>query len=344
MSQFTQCPACGTLFKVIADQLKISQGWVRCGQCREVFDANSQLASAARALAQGATSATQTTDTSTVIQPIAEQEFDATEKVAAPPELPQASTAARNTRALITTRTKPQGDDQSLSARRDDLPSNFAADSKKDYEDSVSALASDMREDASGFDTPQTSAEQPDEPLPTPSFVRKAQRAARWRSPWMRAGLVLVSMVLLVSLAAQIALQERAKLIAMLPQTQGGFQWLCAQLGCAIEPLKQIESIVVDASAFNKLKSGGTQEAYRLKVTLKNTAQLAVAVPHLELSLNDSQDVSLLRRVLTPEDLGATGRVLAARGDFAGGVSVQVDGAQLGGARIAGYRVLAFYP
>ena len=40
MSLITRCPACGTMFKVVPDQLRISEGWVRCGQCDEVFDAS----------------------------------------------------------------------------------------------------------------------------------------------------------------------------------------------------------------------------------------------------------------------------------------------------------------
>jgi len=43
MSLITQCPACSTMFKVVPDQLRISDGWVRCGQCDEVFDANANL-------------------------------------------------------------------------------------------------------------------------------------------------------------------------------------------------------------------------------------------------------------------------------------------------------------
>ncbi|MFT4267133.1 MAG: zinc-ribbon and DUF3426 domain-containing protein [Xenophilus sp.] len=39
MSLVTRCPACGTAFKVVRDQLRISDGWVRCGRCSEVFDA-----------------------------------------------------------------------------------------------------------------------------------------------------------------------------------------------------------------------------------------------------------------------------------------------------------------
>lgn len=43
MSQITTCPSCGTRFRVVADQLRISDGWVRCGQCQEVFDATLSL-------------------------------------------------------------------------------------------------------------------------------------------------------------------------------------------------------------------------------------------------------------------------------------------------------------
>lgn len=46
MSQITRCPACATQFKVVADQLRISEGWVRCGQCKEVFDASAHLVAA----------------------------------------------------------------------------------------------------------------------------------------------------------------------------------------------------------------------------------------------------------------------------------------------------------
>ena len=43
MSQITTCPSCSTRFRVVADQLRISDGWVRCGQCQEVFDARDHL-------------------------------------------------------------------------------------------------------------------------------------------------------------------------------------------------------------------------------------------------------------------------------------------------------------
>jgi predicted Zn finger-like uncharacterized protein len=39
MSLATRCSHCGTIFKVVQDQLKVSEGWVRCGRCTEVFNA-----------------------------------------------------------------------------------------------------------------------------------------------------------------------------------------------------------------------------------------------------------------------------------------------------------------
>lgn len=43
MSQITRCPACKTQFKVATDQLRASEGWVRCGNCDEIFDAAAHL-------------------------------------------------------------------------------------------------------------------------------------------------------------------------------------------------------------------------------------------------------------------------------------------------------------
>lgn len=62
MSLATRCPACGTIFRVVQDQLKVSEGWVRCGQCHEVFhgiealfDLDSDPAIVARRAARGGT-------------------------------------------------------------------------------------------------------------------------------------------------------------------------------------------------------------------------------------------------------------------------------------------------
>ena len=170
------------------------------------------------------------------------------------------------------------------------------------------------------------------------------QRAERWRSPWVRALLLLLGVVLLAALAAQIAVQERDRIASQEPRALPWLKALCTVAGCTVGPLKQIEAVVVEASSFNKLRSDGKYELYKLALSLKNTSALSVAVPHIELSLNDAQDQPVLRRVLSPADLGSAQPVLAPAADLAGSSTIAVDSSQLAGARIAGYRVWAFYP
>ena len=49
-------------------------------------------------------------------------------------------------------------------------------------------------------------------------------------------------------------------------------------------PLRQIDSVVIDSSAFSKVKG----DVYRLSLTLKNTAPIDLAMPAVELSLTDT--------------------------------------------------------
>ncbi|HZH06143.1 MAG TPA: DUF3426 domain-containing protein, partial [Lautropia sp.] len=109
--------------------------------------------------------------------------------------------------------------------------------------------------------------------------------------------------------------------------------------GCTIGAPRQIESIVIDSTTFNKLRG----DAYRLSLTLKNTATMAVAMPNVELTLTDAQDQPLLRRVLSATDLGASSPVLAAGAEWSGTLALSTPN-ESDAARISGYRVLAFYP
>ena len=42
-SMAARCTACSTVFRVVPDQLRVSEGWVRCGRCAEVFNAAENL-------------------------------------------------------------------------------------------------------------------------------------------------------------------------------------------------------------------------------------------------------------------------------------------------------------
>ena len=155
--------------------------------------------------------------------------------------------------------------------------------------------------------------------------------------------------MLLAALALQIALHEKDRIAAQWPQSKIWLQQLCMHTGCQVQDLRRIESIAVDASSFNRINKNNAQleaitQSYRLAVTLKNTGSLPVALPHIELSLQDQQDQTVLRRVLSPADLGMSLAALAPSQDSAGSLTLQVDTAQLSGSKVQGYRVLAFYP
>jgi len=51
MRMVTRCPRCGTAFRVVASQLAVRDGHVRCGQCTTVFDARATLVADAEAVA-----------------------------------------------------------------------------------------------------------------------------------------------------------------------------------------------------------------------------------------------------------------------------------------------------
>jgi len=57
MTLAVQCPQCLTAFKVVQDQLKVANGWVRCGRCEQVFDARSHWLAVGDAEADNAVAA-----------------------------------------------------------------------------------------------------------------------------------------------------------------------------------------------------------------------------------------------------------------------------------------------
>lgn len=174
------------------------------------------------------------------------------------------------------------------------------------------------------------------DPADEVSFVVTARRKAFWRKPAVRLVLLLVLMLSILGLAAQTAVQERDRLAAMDARARPWLMRLCEAFQCQIAPRRQISDVVIDSSSFNKARG----DSYQLTLAMKNRAATPVAMPAVELTLTDAQDQPVLRRVLLPADMAAPSE-LAGQGDWATSLSVIVT---TGGARVAGYRLLAFYP
>ena len=171
---------------------------------------------------------------------------------------------------------------------------------------------------------------------PEVSFVVTAKRKAFWRKPVVRSILVLLALVCVVGLALQIAVQERSRIAAMDLRAKPWLLTLCEPWACEIAPYRQIADVVIDSSSFAKARG----DSYQLSFTMKNNSPVALALPAVEITLTDAQDQPVLRRVLLPADMAAPAE-LAANGSWSTSLSVIVT---TGGARVSGYRLLAFYP
>ena len=344
------------MFKVVADQLKISQGWVRCGHCSEVFDATAHLQPFAPKISEN-------TPQDAVAPPEAKVDLTANEVFF----VPDASALPAGQQEEKVAASAPSSFVPEVQVS---LPADLAADvfassinpEPADY----SAVYPAAREDSAQLrreDTHSSESETLEEhPAEQVSFVLDARRDAFWRRPFMRVVLTLAAFFLLAALLLQIAVFQRSTFVVAQPWASPGMQVLCGFLNCEISPPQQIESIVIDSSSFNKLANG----AYRLKVVIRNTGAISLAMPSLELTLTDTQDHALVRRVMTPTELGARASTLAASAEFSGELTLTLqnpataasaaaassasapssapspDAASL--LKIAGYRVLAFYP
>ena len=173
----------------------------------------------------------------------------------------------------------------------------------------------------------------------TPTFMRNARKGSRWNKPWVRRSLAGFAVLLVAGLALQVTLHERNRLAASVPDLRPALIAMCEALKCQIVPFKQIDSVVIDASSFVKVRG----DVYLLNLTLKNTAPIDVAAPAVELTLTDTQDQPMIRHVLSAAELGAQQGSLVAGGELTTAVPLNVKMA--GSAeRISGYRLLAFYP
>ena len=348
----TRCPACATMFKVVPDQLRVSEGWVRCGHCAEVFDASAHLQPAA-ALEQA-------------------RHEEARSGAAAPPLHAAPESAAFDTGAPRRAMQEAAGaieveDDEPFEAQDagppsesspdsiasspqtqidEELPDDgldsvrFAAERQALQEDPLDQPFSLRREDLSAPAELEPHAAAADAGhLEELTFVRQARREAHWQRPAVRAMLALLALALAGLLGLQVAVQERDRLAASEPALRPWLASLCAPLGCRIAPPRRIEAIAIDGSTFNRLRP----DAYRLQVTLKNQSASDVAMPAVELTLTDSAEQPVVRRVLMPAELGATRPALAARAEWSGTAALALQDTAHA-RRVAGYRVQACYP
>ncbi len=179
-------------------------------------------------------------------------------------------------------------------------------------------------------------------PSASVSLADEAAVAPGASSGRVRRVLIAVGCLLtLLLLVLQVMRHERDTLAAREPRLRPVLQALCEWSGCEISALRQIGSVTIDGASFSREKEG---DGYRLVFTLRNGARVPLAMPSVEITLLDTQERALVRRVLSPAQFGAPA-VLSPSAERSASLPLQLAGSQAEGlASVAGYRLIAFYP
>ncbi|MDM0081774.1 zinc-ribbon and DUF3426 domain-containing protein [Variovorax sp. J31P179] len=410
MSLVTRCPACDTTFKVVRDQLRISDGWVRCGRCSQVFDATIDLqetppASSSPAVAAPepgeppphtdpeppAATAAETADAPA--EAIAETDFFDDEQASGPAPLApsdgflaprpmswpdadslllgdQGRTAVRppvppplafpdidltlpsRPATLASAVTPPEADDSGhmqleKALRRARIKSAKIARAKA-KEQAAAAAVAEVAPVVQAASEPEPAAGRADaasatalDAEPLPAFLGIDEAPIGWRRPAVRRSLVVAAVLAALLLLAQVLHQERDLIAARQPALRPLLDGLCRVTGCTLTALRQINDIKIDGASFARDKEG---DGFHLGFTVRNSATLPLAMPAVELSLLDTQERAVVRRVLMPSDFGAPA-VLPAHAERSASLALRLSGDEAASMPpVAGFRLEALYP
>lgn len=345
MNLATRCLSCGTVFRVAESQLMASDGWVRCGRCNSVFNAAEVLfdidtgAPMRLAWPTGSDGASQPdAPDSPAAWPAATPADRIEPRFDAPPRDDRGDRDG----PLLRTPSREQDDDPITITDHVPPPAASAAG----LDDGIGAAPAAP---VAGPVEPALAPAHTRPPTPArlqapisaqaqaaPSFLRQAERAARWRQPARRAGLWAGVVVLVLGALLQMALLWRDSLAAHLPGTTPALQAACRLAGCSVQPLRRIAQLSVESSGLNRLEGSSL---YRLQLVLRNRADTAVMMPALDLALTDPQGQLVARRVLPVAELGVAQAALQAGQELPIKVLVST-----GDRRVEGYTLELFYP
>lgn len=335
MTMHTRCTHCDAVFRVTLRQLQSSSGQVRCGVCREAFDAFVHLRAAetTEVEAVSSTAAPPIERTSSIEGSVAAEPF------ADPADVVGISPAADSP-------VEPRFADAVIDAAESGIASPL--DSIPDTFESIDIeLVVDHPATVSG--PPSTTSPEPLSPVepdivqipesePVPPMSTPARATVRRPRRWPLAlGVTLFVLIL----AVQVAYRFRTWITTAVPALRPVAEQLCDLAGCRV-PLPELsDRLVIEASDLRALDPTRPNRVV-LIATLRNTASIAQAHPFVELSFTDSREQVTARKVFAPQDyLDAPGEVSAGIGPH-GEVAIRMQ-LDVGDLEVAGYRLYLFH-
>lgn len=315
MSAITQCPQCNTRFKVSQEQLDAHQGLVRCGRCQVVFNATHYLYDD---------------------EPSPQLDLPILLAETQPKPVPAESTP-QDDLALV-----KHGELNSGQIPLYETP--YVADhatlqqvtlDSAEKQDKIEKEAEANIQTGNNIER-LTLAQQiafAEKPLKTAS--KPVKKIRRW--PW-----VMGCLLLLVVLLAQATYFFRVKLAANLPGLKPALTLYCDLFLCAIPLPHDIDQMSIESSDM-EIADPAQANIITFNALLRNHAPYPQAYPNLELTLTDTQDKALARRVFRPAEYLKAGEdekqgVPANRETS---VKLHLDTTDL---KPTGFRLFLFYP
>lgn len=350
----TRCPACATAFRVTPEQLKAKHGKVRCGQCQHVFNALDSLLEALPAepesdadfLPEEVADASDHAQPPPGTEPVAEGSVAMGELVRSLDGFNMAEDQVE----VVVVKVEPAVEPPPLSAAEmppipSDLPSPAVpepvpAPSVPPIEPAEQSAAQPVKEPAVTAPAQSIANADPAWLAEDGDALLTEDTASPPRRTWPWALAALLALLLLL---VQVLVQFRVELAVLSPESKPALRALCANLGCDL-PLPQKANLLgIETSDLRPDARNKGQLV--LTATLKNRAPFAQTYPALELTLTDTADQALLRKVLAapeylPKNADAAG--FAANSELALTLSLVPDGSI--NAAAAGYRLYLFYP
>lgn len=165
-----------------------------------------------------------------------------------------------------------------------------------------------------------------------------------------------IACLLALALAAQAVHQFRTEVATRWPAARPWLEQACARLGCTVGLPRQADLISIEASDLHSDPDRGGLLV--LQATLRNRAAYAQALPALELTITDTEDRAVARRVLLPDEyLEAPGGDAATKDAASANTGTPATSAFQANGEIdirlwidardvgaAGYRLYLFYP
>jgi hypothetical protein len=171
--------------------------------------------------------------------------------------------------------------------------------------------------------------------------AKASTKPATWVDRWPWAPWAIGSILALVALGLQAVIAFRVELAVLWPRAKPALVSVCDIFGCEVGLPAKVTLVGIEASDLHP----DTEHAGRLGLTatLKNRAPFPQQFPHLELTLTDTADKAIARRVMAPA------AYLPATTAFAEGMPPNADimvvvGVDPGEMAASGYRLYLFYP